>query len=212
MRLQLAVDAAEHLALIPRVARYFDLIEVGTPLLKRFGVGAVATVAELSGRRPVVVDTKTADGGEAEARMVFGAGAVMMTVLASAAPETAYVTLAVAAEFAADVVFDTVVGPAPSVIAPDRGPSATGRWVGLHSSFDSRSGVQAGPGGHIADVVALRRRGFSVSLAGGIGPDNFAAVVESAPEIAVIGSSVTAAEDPEGVARWLRQQTDASAG
>ena len=40
MRLQLALDAAEHLAPLPVLASYFDIVEVGTPLLKRFGVAA----------------------------------------------------------------------------------------------------------------------------------------------------------------------------
>jgi 3-keto-L-gulonate-6-phosphate decarboxylase len=48
--------------------------------------------------------------------------------------------------------------------------------------------------------------GHRISLAGGIGPGNFAAVIAAAPDIAVIGSSVSAADDPEGTAAWLRQQ------
>jgi 3-keto-L-gulonate-6-phosphate decarboxylase len=47
---------------------------------------------------------------------------------------------------------------------------------------------------------------------GGINPGNFAAVVEAGPEIAVIGAAVTAAVDPEGVAKWLRNQISSTRG
>jgi 3-keto-L-gulonate-6-phosphate decarboxylase len=61
-------------------------------------------------------------------------------------------------------------------------------------------------GAHIARVAAHRATRHRISLAGGIGPGNFAAVIAAAPDIAVIGSSVSAADDPEGTAAWLRQQ------
>jgi len=79
MRLQLALDAAEHFALLPILASYFDIVEVGTPLLKRFGVAAITTARELSNGRPILADTKTVDGGGLEAQLVFGAGAQWMT-------------------------------------------------------------------------------------------------------------------------------------
>ena len=76
------------MALIPRLAKYFDVIEVGTPVLKRFGLSAITTALELSGGKPVLADTKTVDGGASEVKMVFAAGASMMTVLAQASAAT----------------------------------------------------------------------------------------------------------------------------
>jgi 3-keto-L-gulonate-6-phosphate decarboxylase len=58
MRLQLALDAAKHFALLPVLASYFDIVEVGTPLLKRFGVAAITTARDLSNGRPTLADTK----------------------------------------------------------------------------------------------------------------------------------------------------------
>jgi 3-hexulose-6-phosphate synthase len=36
-----------------------DIIEIGTPLLKRFGIGAIATARELCPDTPVLANTKT---------------------------------------------------------------------------------------------------------------------------------------------------------
>jgi 3-keto-L-gulonate-6-phosphate decarboxylase len=100
---------------------------------------------------------------------------------------------------------------------PDQAPSATGRWVGLHSSFDSRGAASAADAralekDNIGRVAQQHRRGYAVALMGGINPGNFAAVVEAGPEIAVIGAAVTAAVDPEGVAKWLRNQISSTRG
>ncbi len=218
MKLQLAVDAVEHFALLPRLAQYFDIIEVGTPVLKRFGLSAISTALELGGRKPVLADSKTVDGGGLEAEMLFHAGASMMTVLASAGLPTRQRALAVAARHGGDVVFDTILGPNPSAVDLfDQDPSATGRWLGLHSSFDSRGAASAADARalhqhNISQVADQHRRGYAVALVGGINQGNFAEVLEAGPEIAVIGAGVTAAADPEGVAKWMKSQVSSRRG
>jgi 3-hexulose-6-phosphate synthase len=48
------------------VREVVDVVEVGTPMLKPFGLGLVSTVNELAPGVPVLVDSKTVDGGWAE--------------------------------------------------------------------------------------------------------------------------------------------------
>jgi 3-keto-L-gulonate-6-phosphate decarboxylase len=96
-------------------------------------------------------------------------------------------------------------------------PSTTGRWVGWHSFFDSRGKASAADAralerDNIGRVAEHHRRGYAVALVGGINPGNFAAVVKAGPEIAVIGAGVTAAADPEGVAKWLKDQVSSTRG
>lgn len=209
IRLQLAVDAPEHLALIPRLAPFFDIIEVGTPVLKRFGLSAISTALELGGGRPVLADTKTADGGALEAEMVFAAGAAMMTVLANASPATRRDTQAVATRYGREVVLDTILDGDLDVQPLLDGREPEEVWLALHAPSDMRrAGVENDD--HIVRVAERRACGFRVSLAGGIRRSNLAHVLEVAPDIVVIGSGVTAAPDPEGEAAWIRNQVDAS--
>jgi 3-hexulose-6-phosphate synthase len=208
VRLQLALDAPEHLSLVRRLAPHVDLIEVGTPLLKRFGLAVVTTVLELGGGRDVVVDTKTADGGALEAEMVFAAGARMMTVLAGAAPATVEAASRVAARHGCQVVLDTVLeDPAALPRLPRPGSGAGEVWVGLHRGVDRRA---AGP---VADLVGraqeLRRRGYRIAVAGGIGPADVEHVIEARPDVIVLGSAVTAAADPEPVLALLAEKVAA---
>ena len=108
MLLQVAIDRPEHLRVAPLVRGLADIVEIGTPLLKRFGIGVIATVHELCPGTPVLADTKTVDGGDVEAEMVLGAGARLMTVLSSASSATHLAVDRIAARFGAFVVVDTI--------------------------------------------------------------------------------------------------------
>jgi 3-hexulose-6-phosphate synthase len=209
-QLQLAIDAPEHLALIPLLADLFDLIEVGTPVLKRFGLSAITTAKELGRGTHILADTKTADGGALEARMVCEAGASMMTVLAHASPATREVAREVAAEYGADVIFDTILDGAFDPTPLLEGSDAE-VWLALHSPSDSRlAGVE--DSAHI-DRISLRQdAGCRVSLAGGIGRANIEQVLQTPPDIIVIGSSVTGAADPLKEAQWLTKAVEQMRG
>src|ERR1700685_526029 len=108
MLLQIALDKPEHLALLPQIRHIADIVEIGTPLLKRFGIGTIATARELCPDTLVLADTKTVDGGQLEAEMVFGAGAAFMTVLSSTSKATHEAVGLVATEFGASVIIDTI--------------------------------------------------------------------------------------------------------
>src|SRR5918994_2154884 len=90
-RLQLAIDliAPEDFPditgpLLPLV----DVIEAGTPLIKRRGLDAVRALRALAPEQTLVADMKTMDAGALEAKMAFDAGADMMTVLGCAGDAT----------------------------------------------------------------------------------------------------------------------------
>ncbi len=206
MKLQLALDGPEHLGLLPQIAQYFDIIEVGTPLLKRFGVGTIPTVIEMAPGKEVLADTKTVDGAVFEADMMFGAGAKYMTAIAHSPAATREGALESAARFGADVIFDLILPGEPDL--PTTTPGGAPMIVGLHQSFDERGAGRTRD--HISRIAEWKRRGFRVSIAGGIGRANFEAVLAQDPDIAVIGSTVTAASNPVAEAAWLRQAVDAN--
>ena len=124
MLLQIAFDKPEHLALLPLMQPFADIVEIGTPVLKRFGVSAIATARELCRDTLVLADTKTVDAGQWEADMVFGAGAAFMTVLSCASPATHEAVGRRAAAFGATVVVDTITESGKAELLP---PDATFR-------------------------------------------------------------------------------------
>ena len=206
MLLQVAIDKAESLGVIAQVRGVADIIEIGTPLLKRFGIGAIATVHELCPDTPILADTKTVDAGDLEAEMVLGAGARLMTVLSSTSSATHAAVGRTAARFGAWVVVDTITEFGKSELLPaDAAFPESFAYVGVHSPTDMRvAGDQSSA--HIDAVSEIRRRGFRVALAGGLGPQTLDAVLAVEPEIVIVGSAITGADDPRRVATWIKDR------
>ena len=206
MLLQIALDRPEHLGLLPGLGTLPDIIEIGTPLLKRFGVAALTTVREICPVIRLLADTKTVDGGLLEAELVFGAGASMMTVLSCASQATMALVSDCASRHGATVVLDTITeaDPASLLAGAPRLPERFD-YVAVHRPTDVRLvGKEQDQG--FGAVHSLRARGFRVSLAGGIGPDNLAAAVAAGPEILVVGSAITEADKPIEVATWIKSR------
>ena len=146
MLLQIALDKPEHLALLPRIRQVADIVEIGTPLLKRFGIGAIGTARELCPETPVLADSKTVDGGQLEAEMLFGAGAAFMTVLSSTTSATHDAVGRVAAKFGAHVIVDTITQAGKKELLPAGAnfPDSFA-YVGVHRPSDAHAAGDRSP-------------------------------------------------------------------
>ncbi|MEJ2289891.1 MAG: orotidine 5'-phosphate decarboxylase [Deinococcales bacterium] len=205
MLLQLAIDQPDALPVVRQVADLVDIVEVGTPLLKRFGLASISGIRELAPNVPVLVDTETVDGGVLEAEMVFHAGATFMTTLACSHMATLDAAAVVAEKYGTYVVFDTLAGGADR-LDPAAPYSGRGRIVALHAGFGRREHRHASIAENRVKVASVRARGFGVSFAGGIDPTNLAYHVESGPDVIVVGRAVSTAPDPRGAAEWMRSR------
>lgn len=206
MLLQIAFDKPEHLALLPQVKPFADIVEIGTPVLKRFGISAITTARELCPDVMVLADTKTVDGGAFEADMVFGAGAAFMTVLSCASKATHETVGRRAEAYGATVIVDTITESGKAELLPRDAvfPQSFG-YVAVHSPTDARLAGNTSTA-HIDAVSDMHARGFRVSLAGGIGPDTLSSVIAVAPEIVVVGTAITESASPKEVCQWIRDR------
>ena len=132
-----------------------DWVEVGTSLVKRYGMPGVAGVVAAAGGVPVLADLKTADDARTELTMAADAGARSVTVLGLAAPATLDVAASVAAAAPATAVLAAHV---PKDVQTENTYSAAllGNWA------VGRRLAQAGGLG-VRDVPAVARRGMSGS-------------------------------------------------
>jgi 3-hexulose-6-phosphate synthase len=204
--LQVAIDRPEHLAQISAMKGIADIIEIGTPVLKRLGLSAITTARELCPDTLVLADTKTVDGGQLEADMVFGAGAAFMTVLSCASRATHDLVGASAKTFGATVIVDTITESGKAELLPPGAtfPDSFG-YVAVHFPSDARRAGSKSTT-HIDAVKQMHDLGFRVSLAGGIGPDTLDAVIAVNPEILVVGSAITESGKSREVAQWIRDR------
>lgn len=201
-RIQLALDFPGALACVQAVRPWIDLVEVGTPLLKRFGLSIVPTVRELAPGLPVLADSKTIDGGAQECAMLADAGADLITVLACASSATFDAVDTAARRRGTQVVADTIASPDPrAALTRDYPASVTG--VALHVSFDTRAAGDA----NTADLFTsdLPTHGRDLVVAGGIDVDTLDGVLGLRPRVLVVGRAITAASDPAAAARAIRE-------
>jgi 3-hexulose-6-phosphate synthase len=205
MLLQLAIDRAESISIVPQVADLIDILEVGTPTLKRLGLAAIATVRELAPGVPVLADTKTVDGGEQEAEMVFSAGATFMSVLAFAGPATLAATLEVAAKHGTYVVVDAFDDEGQKRVETAGVPDACA-YVVSHAPSDAPLAGDRQAAAHMNMVARFHERGYRVMLAGGIDKSNLARAVRAEPEVLVVGRAVAGATNPRRAIEWILHQ------
>ncbi|WP_270584769.1 3-hexulose-6-phosphate synthase, partial [Bacillus smithii] len=87
MELQLAldlVDIPEAIEIVKEVEEYIDIVEIGTPVVKIWGLEAVKQMKEAFPNLRVLADLKTMDAAAYEVMKASEAGADIVTVLAAA--------------------------------------------------------------------------------------------------------------------------------
>lgn len=91
MDIQLALDRMtldDALALVKETEDYIDLIEVGTSLIKEYGIESVRKIKKVCPHKRVVADIKTLDNAEYEFNLCFDAGADIATVMGVSSEDT----------------------------------------------------------------------------------------------------------------------------
>lgn len=87
MKLQIAIDTADMervLKMADQIHDVIDIVEVGTPVIMKYGVEPVRRIKEKYPDLTVLADTKIADAGEYECQEVCDSGADIITVMAFA--------------------------------------------------------------------------------------------------------------------------------
>lgn len=199
MQLQVALDRMEldvAVDMAARTAENADWIEVGTSLIKRYGVRSVSEIVAAAGGTPVLADLKTADDAATEFGMAFERGARGATVLAATTDATIDRCAALAADAGADAVLDLLA------TSPERREHLLNRLpsdvvLAEHVGRDAR---EAGTG--VAAALGAWTRGRRVAVAGGIGRREIEQLRAPHPDLRVIiGSAITGAADPATAAR-----------
>lgn len=206
MRLQIALDRIpreEALLVTAEVAPYADVIEVGTSLIKAYGMPIVADVVAAGSGTPVLADLKTADDARTEFTMAYDAGAWSATVLGLAAAATLDSCVQVAGARAREVVVDLME------LTPDRRAAVAAAMppevvLAAHVPKDAQGGAVTP-----AQLVGEWARGRRLAVAGGLGVADLPAMAELERELelewlrVIVGSAVTKAPDVHTAAQHL---------
>ena len=194
---RIPLDRAVHLTAV--VAPHADWIEVGTSLIKHYGMAGLREVVETADGTPVMADLKTVDDAEFELTLAYDNGASSATVLGLAPAVTHDAALQLSDDCGRELVLDLMgLAREQVVVLVDRMPSSV--VLCPHVSKDAQS-----VGGRPEALLGSWARGRKVGLAGGITAADLPGL-RALPDLRVIvGSAVTRAPDPVGEMLALRR-------
>ena len=209
--LQLALDDISHvdaLALLDRVQQDIDIVEIGTPLLMRYGMDIVRDVKKRFPGVDLLCDAKIMDAAGFEAAMAFDAGADYVTVLAVTDDLSVAECVRAAREHGRKVVADMIC--VADLAARARTLEELGADViAVHTGVDQQARGRT----PLQDLKALAATvsHTPLAVAGGINRSTAKEYLLHGPSILIVGSGITGAADPAAETHALRRILEGAA-
>jgi 3-hexulose-6-phosphate synthase/6-phospho-3-hexuloisomerase len=181
------------------VAGGVDLLEIGTPLLKAEGLGAVRAIAEAFPQAEVVCDSKTMDAGRIEFEAAAKAGAAWGVVLGVASDSTIEECVEAGGNYGIRVLVD-LLGCEDPVERAKAAEAMGADAVNVHCPIDEQV-----RGGDPFETLRKVRAAVSVpvTVAGGITARTAPKAVAAGADVVIVGGAITKARDAEEAARAI---------
>jgi bifunctional enzyme Fae/Hps len=207
--LQISLDAPEIekqkkvLAQIPGSDRI--IIEVGTPLIKRYGTRVISELRQTAKEAFMVADLKTLDVGKVEVDIAYEDTADAVVASGLAPPETldAFVHEAKRVGIYGVVDMLNVEDPVAKLKSLKEFPDV----VILHRGIDQETGRTSG----LERIKIIRQsfidKKFLIAVAGGIVPETAKEALEQGADIIIVGRYVTQSRDIERAVRDFLELT-----
>jgi bifunctional enzyme Fae/Hps len=167
------------------------IIEAGTPLIKKFGLGVISEIRKLRPNAFIIADMKILDTGNLEARMAADASSDAVVISGLAPVSTLEKAIAEARKVGIYSVVDmlNVQNPAKVIeklkVKPD--------IVELHRAIDTDDVAHAW-----GDIAAIRKAAggkLLVATAGGVRVNVVKDALKAGADILVVGRAITASKD-----------------
>jgi len=206
MNLQLALDRLskeECFQLLKETNNYIDWIEVGTGVIKEYGMEIVREINHHYPDKTLVADMKTCDAGKHEAKQAFEAGADITTVMAFSANQTITDTLEVADQYGKRIMVDLL-----GVTSHERIQEMKKLQVDLVSLHFGKDMQQTGSIEEGDTLNLVKQYDFEVAVAGGINATSLPNLVRHNFDTFIVGSSITKQPQPKEAAREMKGVID----
>ncbi len=182
------------------------ILEVGTPLLKKYGVKVIRDLREVVKDTFIVADLKTLDVGKVEVDLAFEETADAVVASGLAAPETLNGFVYEAKRLGIYAVVDMmeVVDPIQKLLKLKEFPDI----VILHRPIDVEETRETLRWEFIKEMRnALKGNRFLMAVAGGITPETAPEALANGADIIIAGRYITQARDVEHATRKFLQCT-----
>ncbi|MFG6147122.1 3-hexulose-6-phosphate synthase [Halobacillus sp. B23F22_1] len=203
MNLQIALDRLseeECLTILSETNGYVDWIEVGTGVIKEYGMEIVRKVRNQYPNATIVADMKTCDAGSHEAVQAFEAGADITTVMAFSADQTIVDMIHKAKEYNGRVMVDLL-----NVKDPKRVEQLSSLGIDLVSLHFGKDMQQNGALDHTLFELIKDSPQLEVAVAGGINLQSLPAIISHQPDTVIVGSAITKEKYRRQAAKQMKE-------
>ncbi|TCS79397.1 3-hexulose-6-phosphate synthase [Tepidibacillus fermentans] len=204
MKIQLALDRLtkeQCFDIVRRTSDYIDWIEVGTGVIKEYGMSIVRKMREAYPQKTIVADMKTCDAGKYEAMQAFEAGADITTIMAFSSDKTIQDALDIAKRFNKRIMIDLLGVKDKKRIQELKALGVD--LVSLHIGKDMQETISFEKD-RFQLVEGLS--GIEIAVAGGLDLKNIPMIIKNnRPNILIVGSAITKAERPNEIASKIKE-------
>ncbi len=192
MKIQVAIDRVtieKAIEIIEVVKDFVDIIEIGTSLIKDYGLQSVKEIRRAFPEVKILADIKTIDEAEYEFRAAYEAGADILTVMGAAAIASIEICRKVAREYNKEYMIDLLEVSGSKLNELRRFEDAI---FCVHLPADKG-------GAGLEELVAKSSRELMdcprLAVAGGVNLKALPILKKSGIEIAVVGGAITKSEN-----------------
>lgn len=200
MKLQVAIDRvslSEATNIIKEINDYTDIIEIGTSLIKEYGLKALAPLTKSS---ILLGDIKTCDEGAYEFDLGFKLGFKYLTVMGNSSFDTLNICYQIAQHYQGEIMIDLLECSSEKIQAISCFPKAI---YCLHTSTDSTNKIN--PLVQIQQFKTQFPQIQRIAVAGGISPKQLTKLKQLNVEIAIIGSAITKHSDKKTICKQCKE-------
>ena len=205
MKIQVALDFVtieEGMEIIEEIGNEIDIVEIGTPMIYRYGVAAVSKIKQAFPSLEVLFDGKIVDAGAEEAGMAFEAGADYVTVLATSHDATIAGVVEKAGKLGKKVVID-LIGCDDIAERSKKLVELGVDCIAIHIGVDIQNEDRSFD--HEFKILEPVVDSEKLAVAGGINPEIAKSIAKYKPGIVIVGSAVNTAKDKKQLILDIRE-------
>ena len=205
MELQLALDLvniSEAKEVVQEVQEYIDIVEIGTPVVINEGLKAVKEIKEAFPSLMVLADLKIMDAGAYEVMKASEAGASIITILGATDDSTIKGAVEEAKKQGTQILVDMI--NVKNLEQRAKEVDALGvDYICVHTGYD----LQAEGETPFEQLQTIKRvvKNAKTAVAGGIKLNTLPEVVQSQPDLVIVGGGITSEKDKRNVAEEMKK-------
>jgi 3-hexulose-6-phosphate synthase len=205
MELQLALDLVnipEAKEVVREVQEHIDIVEIGTPVVINEGLKAVKEIKEEFPSLKVLADLKIMDAGAYEVMKASEAGASIITILGATDDSTIKGAVEEAKKQGTQILVDMI--NVKNLEQRAKEVDALGvDYICVHTGYD----LQAEGETPFEQLQTIKRvvKNAKTAVAGGIKLNTLSEVVESKPDLVIVGGGITGVDDKNSVASEMKK-------